>query len=64
MSTHSKLIARIDRQTDRQTHRHTDTPTTLPLRHTREVKIYAIQAFYNIRSIEQFGKLDKFRKIR
>ena len=41
MSTHSKVIAQTERQTDRQTHTHThaDTTKTLPLPHTREVKI-------------------------
>ena len=38
MSTHSKVIARTDRQTDStHTDRHTDTTKTLPLPHTRKV---------------------------
>ena len=39
MSNASKVIAQTDRQTHTQTHTHTDTTKTLPLPHTREVKI-------------------------
>ena len=45
MSTHSKVIARTDRQAHKHTHTHTHTDTmkTLPLPHTREVKILNVK---------------------
>ena len=54
MSTASNVIA----QTDRHAGRHTDTTKTLPLPHTREVKIYKeMHSAYKFRTVSPGSKL-------